>query len=294
MAKKPKKAPVVAVLNLKGGVGKTTISAHLFRVFFQQFRAGTLLIDLDPQFNLTQALFKRDEYDDLKANGITMASVMEASPPGGLFDIKTTNTPVPDPEELAVQLWHFPRTDPVQALRILPGDFALSKYSLMSDNNKLDFVRKRFRNFIGQAREKYKVVCIDCNPSSSFLTLCALQVCTHVLVPVRPDRYSILGLELLAEFVEGIPYISPKPKFIVLLNGVPRTGYDTSIEDELRAHEEFGALTLASKINHSRILTAHPDYTGFATDKKVPYRMTLRLQLGAVAKELKDRLGMQT
>lgn len=62
MAKK-KLGPVVAVLNMKGGVGKTTISANVFRRLYYKYRVGTLLIDLDPQYNLTQALFTRPNYD---------------------------------------------------------------------------------------------------------------------------------------------------------------------------------------------------------------------------------------
>lgn len=67
MAQKKPFVPVVAVLNMKGGVGKTTLSANIFRVLFERRQAGTLLLDLDPQFNLTQALFTRSAYDKLKA-----------------------------------------------------------------------------------------------------------------------------------------------------------------------------------------------------------------------------------
>ena len=52
-------APVVAVLNMKGGVGKTTISAHVMRVLYHIHQVKTLLVDLDPQFNLSQALIAR-------------------------------------------------------------------------------------------------------------------------------------------------------------------------------------------------------------------------------------------
>jgi chromosome partitioning protein len=56
---------VVAVLNMKGGVGKTTISAHLMRVLYHNFAKRVLLVDLDPQFNLTQCLVSRADYDTL-------------------------------------------------------------------------------------------------------------------------------------------------------------------------------------------------------------------------------------
>ncbi len=104
--------PVVAVLNMKGGVGKTTISAHLSRVLFERKRAGTLLVDLDPQFNLTQALFTRNQYEQLKTQGKTVAAVMEPPPDVGLFSITTTSLPPPDVDTLSYGFYHFPKLTP--------------------------------------------------------------------------------------------------------------------------------------------------------------------------------------
>ena len=292
MAKQAPLTPVVAVLNLKGGVGKTTISAHVFRVFFQDRRAGTLLLDLDPQFNLTQTLFTRLEYEKLKKEGKTIQAVMEPSPTSGLFEIRTSSTPPPTPDEIGKGLWQFPKSTPLQQLMIIPGDFNLIKYSLMDDNRKLTAVRNRFLGFVAKARAQFKVICIDCNPSSSFLTTCALHACTHIVVPVRPDRYSILGLEMLADFVDFIPSINPKPEIIVVLNGTPKSRYDRRIEDELRAHPVFGSQTLVHPIHHSNMLMANPNYTGFATDKRGPYRAVLRNQISKVVDELASKLGI--
>jgi chromosome partitioning protein len=162
----------------------------------------------------------------------------------------------------------------------------------MEDNRKLKAVLQRFKIFIENARNDFKIICIDCNPSSSFLTLCALHVCTHILVPIRPDRYSVLGLELVSDFVDSIPSIDPKPNIVIILNGVPRKNYIRTIENELRAHTVFGAMTLASPVYQSNILIASPDYTGFAIDKPVPYRKLLASELSSVVDELSKRLGL--
>ena len=289
---KKKLAPVVAVLNMKGGVGKTTISAHVFRLMFKKLQAGTLILDLDPQFNLSQALFTRKQYEKLKKEGKTIFSAMEPPPPGGLFEIKTSSEPPPKAGDIGVILRYFPNTSPVESLTVVPGDFGLVKYSLMEDNRKLKAVLQRFKIFIENARNDFKIICIDCNPSSSFLTLCALHVCTHILVPIRPDRYSVLGLELVSDFVDSIPSIDSKPNIIIILNGVPRKNYIPTIENELRAHTVFGAMTLASPVYQSNILIASPDYTGFAIDKPVPYRKLLASELSSVVDELSKRLGL--
>lgn len=289
MSKKVNKGKVVSVLNMKGGVGKTTISAHVMRVFYNRYVLRILLIDLDPQFNLTQCLIKRHAYDDLKDNGFTVFSAMEPASNVGLFEVKTTSRPPPAPSEIAIGLRHFLSAD--ARLDLVPGNFALIKYSLISDQNKLNSVQKRFLQFISKARKEYDVVVIDCNPSSSFITLCALHACDDLLVPVRPDRYSVLGLELVADLLEQIPTIFPKPEITVLLNGIPRQGYDRSVENELRAHETFGPLVLTKMLRQSRLLSASPNYTGFATDKPVPYRELLKTEISEIVDELADRWG---
>lgn len=289
-----KLGPVVSTLNLKGGVGKTTVSAHVFRVVWETFRVPTLLIDFDPQFNLTQTLFSRADYEEAQKAQQTIMAVMEPSPPSkSLFSVNRSIAPIPDPAEVSTALWHFTREKHID-LRVLPGDFRLVKYSLMDDRSQLDNVKSRFLSFVDQCRVGGRVTVIDCNPSSSFLTLCALQACTHLLVPVRPDRYSILGVELLDQFLNEAPTIEPKPKKLILLNGVPRQHYDRSIEDELRSHPSLGPCTLPQRLHQSAKLQAKPDYTGFATDKPGPYKNVLKTEVSAIAKEVGTMLGLNS
>ena len=282
-------APVVAVLNMKGGVGKTTISAHVMRVLYHRHRIKTLLIDLDPQFNLSQALLSRAIYDKLKDSNHTISSVMEPPPSIGLHDIRTSDGPPPKAADIIRQLRHI-GTSPT-TLDLLPGDFRLVKYSMIDNRLKLNLVQKRFLRFIGESRKDYGLICIDCNPSSSFITSCALHACTHLLVPIRPDRYSVLGFEILYDFVNEIPTINPKPEILALLNGIPRRNYDPAVEDELRAHTTFGRKVLASPLYQSGLLEAKTGYTGFATDRLVPWRNLLKKEISAVVDELALRLG---
>jgi chromosome partitioning protein len=286
-----KLGPVVAVLNMKGGVGKTTISSNVFRVFYHRRKISTLLVDLDPQFNLTQAVTSRAMYDRLRKEGKTILAAMEPSSDLGLFDIAVSTAPPPQARDIAHGLRHFPTANPPITLDLIPGDFRLVKYSLVADQDKLKAAHERFCRFIAEARREYGLVCIDCNPSSSFITSCALHACTHLLVPVRPDKYSILGLEILADFLDQIPTIYPKPGIIVVLNGIPRQGYDRKIENELRAHQAFGAKVLASSLHLSRILEARSDYTGFATDKGAPHTKKLVTEIRALVDELAKGLG---
>lgn len=287
----PQPAPVVAVLNMKGGVGKTTVSAHVMRVLYRKLRKRTVLIDFDPQFNLTQTVVPQASYEKLKQANQTILTVMEQAPQTSLFTVSTGSTTPPPLESVSILMKRT--ADGMAELRLVPGDFGLVKYSLIEDANALTPVQKRFAAFVEHARASMDLVCIDCNPSSSFMTVCALQAATHVLVPVRADRFSVLGLELLDQFIKALPSLAKKPKIIVLLNGIPRSNYDPTVENVLRSHPIFGSKTLSNPLYHSNILAANPSYTGFATDKKVGHRVAMSANIEALAVELGKELGLQ-
>lgn len=292
MTKQSKKiCPVVAVLNMKGGVGKTTISAHVFRHLYSHIRKRVLLIDFDPQFNLTQAIFSQADYENLKADGKTVYSIMEPVASTSIFTVSNQLGPPPPLEDVAVKLRKFSNTDPEINLMLVPGDFDMVKYSMISDTDILIPVKNRFLSFIKNAQQERDLICIDCNPSSSFMTLCALEAATHILVPVRPDRYSILGLKILNRFVQGLTQLKNKPEFVILLNGVKNAGYDPTVENSLRSDPDFGPKTLASTLHISKVLEASVGYTGFATDKQgQAWRVTPRIS--AIVKELEKALGI--
>lgn len=285
-------APVVAVLNMKGGVGKTAISAHVMRVLYLKLLKRTLLIDFDPQFNLTQTVVHQATYENLKKENRTILSVMEPAPQTSLFTITTSLAPPPPLADVSVLLKRV-KDNPAE-LRLVPGDFGLVKYSLIDDANSLKPVKNRFITFVANARATMDLVCIDCNPSSSFMTLCALEVATHLLIPVRPDRFSILGLELLDAFVSDLPTLKQKPKQLIVLNGIPRSNYNPAVENILRSHPKFGTRTLSTPLYHSSLLAANPSYTGFATDKLVPHRLRVTSNIETLAMEIGKELGISS
>ncbi len=287
-AKKPP-AQVISVLNMKGGVGKTTVSAHLMRHLFERLKKSTLLIDFDPQFNLSQTVLARARYDSLLSEGRNIGAVMEPAPSTSLFQVKTGLGPPPSEDDVRVQMFYFPNTS--INLSLVPGSFGLTKYSLIEDSKALLPIRQRFLDFITATRETRDLICIDCNPSSSFMTLCALMASTHVLVPVRPDRYSVLGLQLLDEFINGLPILTAKPKIIVLLNGIRGTDSDLVVENALRSDPKFGPMVLANSLKFSNLLAANDSHVGFATDKKVAHSSALKTRLSRIVDELKEPLG---
>src|SRR5260221_254310 len=116
---------------MKGGVGKTTISAHVMRVLYRNLRKKTLLIDFDPQFNLTQTVVPRLTYEKYKLENRTVLSVMEPPPQASLFTVTKELPPPPKLTDVSALLRKLDH-DPAE-LRLVPGDFGLVKYSLIDD-----------------------------------------------------------------------------------------------------------------------------------------------------------------
>lgn len=231
----------------------------------------------------------QERYEKLKAAKKTILSVMEDHSAPSIFKISDKLGPPPDLNDVSILVKKIiPKPD--VNLMLVPGDFDLIKYSLINEANVLDPVRQRFVSFVEELQNQKDVVCIDCNPSSSFMTLCALQVATHVVVPVRPDRYSLLGLKMLDQFIGEIPTIAKKPKLIVMLNGIKSSGYDPAVENSLRSDPRFGPATMAASLHVSKLLEASAGYTGFATDRKQNWRVTP--QITSIVEELGKSLGI--
>ncbi len=110
---------------------------------------------------------------------------------------------------------------PSITLDLLPGTFGLVKYSLATDLVSLRKVEARFQHFMDFCINEYDLVVLDCNPSSSFLTQCALRVCSHVVVPVHEDAYSKLGLQLVSDFIKSLGR-AKEPGISILINEASR------------------------------------------------------------------------
>lgn len=280
-------APVLSVLNMKGGVGKTTVSAHVMRVLYHRQQKRVLLVDLDPQFNLTQALLTQADYDEILESKKTVMAAFEPQPSNDFFKVKASKDAPPAASSLTKRLRQMGKGEKAK-LDIIPGAFDLMKYTMIDDPAQLKIASDYFKWFISNAKNEYDLIVLDCNPSSSFVTKCALENSTHVLSPVRPDKFSVLGVGMVDRLFQ---HLSLAPVHMTLINGVRRYDPASLVEIELKAHPKFGATVLGQRLNVSTHLEAHPSYTGFATDRKGPYSSVLRAEIGKIADEISHRLG---
>ncbi|WP_426011431.1 ParA family protein [Caulobacter sp. DWR2-3-1b2] len=283
-------APVLAILNMKGGVGKTTISAHMPREIFTAKGKSILLVDLDPQYNLSQQLLEPSSYDAAIGKGMSALRMFEPAPVSDFFDINVNGNDPPPTKDISVMLRYFIQK-PEITISIVPGTFELTKYSFIADHAKLGHAREYFKRAISAARNHFDLVVLDMNPSSSFLTFCGLSVATDILSPVRPDKFSVLGLELVKKLIDH-PSVGGKPNMHIVMNGVKRSEGITQTEKDIRSAEFFKDRLLASRVYHSGVLSARADYTGFIQDRKVSNKKLVSSDLRSVGLEIAGRIGL--
>jgi chromosome partitioning protein len=155
--KKKAEAPVVSVLNMKGGVGKTTISAHVLRELYLAHQKNILVIDFDPQFNLSQTVLTEIQYEKAKSENKTVLSVLEEPPGYSIYKTAASATSPPAPGSLITSLKVASNKAgaKVAKLDLLAGDFSLVKYSLVDDKALISEARRRFKLFLAHARQEY-------------------------------------------------------------------------------------------------------------------------------------------
>jgi chromosome partitioning protein len=293
MSEKKRPTPVIAVLNMKGGVGKTTLAANLFREVHRKLPnpAKTLLIDFDAQFNLTQLLITVEAYEKARLSNRTIWGILQPDPAASVF-ATSANTAFDFNRFSEFTKILEKATHGTRELHLLPGDFRLATLNLREKESDLKIPRKLFSDLIAYGREHFQLVVVDCNPSSSFLTRTAIENATDLLVPVRPDKYSVIGLQMLDDYMRNILKLSAPPDLNVIMNA--SKGAPPGIESAIRADITFGKKVLQAGIPYSKILEARRDYTGFATDRRVRFVGRLQSALSIAADEIIKKTGLPT
>ena len=189
------KTKIISVVNQKGGVGKTTTAVNLSTAL-AAINKKVLLIDLDPQGNLSTGLGLRQEdrkvtvYDLIMLENVTLKDSL-------------TNTKIP-------------------LLDIVPSSVNLSgiEFELSDDSNR----NQKLYNKISIIKSKYEFIVIDCPPSLGVLTINSLVASGLVLVPLQCEFYALEGLAQLLKTVEAVKKnLNPNLK----LEGIIMTMYDS-------------------------------------------------------------------
>jgi len=248
---------VIAVLNQKGGVGKTTTTINV-AAYLARAQKSVLICDMDPQGNTTSGLGV--DKNDLDA---TLYDV--------LFSRAEANKVI--------------RKLDKQGLFLLPSNAQLAGAEVeLVNSDKREFQLKRVL-----ADLDYDYIFIDCPPSLGLLTINALAAADYVLIPVQAEYYALEGLSQLLSVVQQV-----RKTLNTSLNilGVVVTLYDsrTSLSEQVKKELEkyFGEKVFTTVIPRNVKLAEAPSFgrTIMEHDKWSKGARAYK----AMAKELEKRL----
>lgn len=200
----------LALINMKGGVGKSTLAVNIAWEFATAPRnLRVLLVDLDPQFNASQYMVGARRMENLFQNG--QATVWDVFEQFTRVPGRTGTGPL-NPQDAVVSVFRS-RVNNGQ-LDLMPSRLELSN-TLRNPTGKEQLLEQA----ISGIEDQYDVIVIDCAPTESILTTAAYLVVDWILIPVRPEFLSTIGLPLLtvslAEFDARYPGRSPEIAGIV-------------------------------------------------------------------------------
>ncbi|GMV27631.1 MAG: hypothetical protein AMXMBFR58_36620 [Phycisphaerae bacterium] len=198
-------AHVIATINLKGGVGKSTTTVALAELLSAEFGKRVLVIDLDPQTNATVMLIGEAKWKQQNDNNATLAQLFKDAltedPDERLFDL----------DEALVR--RASNVDAVRNVDLLPSSIDLidvqDRLASMPSgkfyaNNPTDILRRAIKPII----DEYDIVLVDCPPNLGIITLNGLRIAGGYIIPTIPDVLSTYGipqiLSRVAAFAENI------------------------------------------------------------------------------------------
>jgi len=274
---------VVSLINMKGGVGKTTLAVGLAWELAQKH--NVLLVDVDPQFNATQWLVDDAQYLSW-LNSSSKRTVFDVYAGedllggiGGFGDKKKTKTST-TLKNAVMQVTHKGVT-----LDIVPSSLELIT---------LDAARRGTENrlnlFLQPARQKYEFVIIDCPPTASLFSLSAHIASDAYLVPIKPDPLSVLGLPLLERTIAD--YTNSYAHTVERLGLVPTMFRKTNaMRKALRHLRTQYAGEVYSSVIHQTTGVAEAVERGLPLQIYSKTRNNSNVPLGAIAAEFLKRQG---
>jgi chromosome partitioning protein len=181
----------IAMLNQKGGVGKTSTCHHLGGTLARAGRR-VLLIDADPQASLTQGIWGPDQTRNTPREHTIAALFDDALDPAPGDVIAPTRFP---------------------GIHLVPGSDHLTAFNLPEPER--DRRQGAIRDLVGEVRSQYDVILIDCPPNIQLCSWAALMACDGLVVPLQAEDYGAQGIAKIQQAV-AMAKAGPNPHMRLL------------------------------------------------------------------------------
>lgn len=302
----------IAVINYKGGVGKTSVTANLAA----SLAAGgfrVLLVDMDPQASLTFSFIKPEEWRDKFQKTRTLKVWFDSIIDGSAIDLsKLIFTPSKAASVIS-------RRSSQGRLDLIASDLGLINVDLdLATELGGASQAKITRNFLKVHRllseglkdvnaNSYDIVLLDCPPNFNIVTKNAIAASEKILIPAKPDYLSTLGIdylyrsltELVTEFnrfADGNGEIHPEVLGVVFTMIDVRSGSPISaLRPFIRQTEKLGLPVFEQKLRENKTIYADAPQYGIPVSLLSPSNATHRTvveELNAFKDEFVQKAGL--
>ena len=197
---------VISIVNMKGGVGKTTTTVNLATSFAKDYGMRVLIVDLDTQINATLSLIPPLQFATLRKENRTLKQLVEQ-----LIPLNGQST-------IPIQNVIQRNICKVNGLDLLPGNIELYNDFLLatriysqSEKDRQDFEKSwnnledtLFKSILQPVLDNYDLIILDFPPGDNMLTRSGLIASNFYLIPAKPEPLSVVGMGILQAHIKKL------------------------------------------------------------------------------------------
>lgn len=276
---------VVSIINLKGGVGKTTIAVLLARHAAKR-GLKVLAVDIDPQANMSQALMTEQEYDRFMRN--REPSIVD------LFNgYLPTSSDRGSPTKIESLDQIMKLVGYGDNMHLIPSRFDFAD-NLISPLKKSPDDETILAKFIASKMRVKDLILIDCAPTESVITRVAYHASRYIFVPVRPEFFPTIGFPLMKKSLDDFEARNGSHRIDVhvLMNnpwtrgGNPSTHHNRSLPEIKDKADRYGWPIMRERMYHSNV------YPKMMNDPYVGGRGNAQYEFPRIADEFLGIVGL--